>query len=195
MTDDSVCEKDGLAAVWPNAIQYLCHFHVGQAEWRWLCEGKNQIDINTRQPFMRLFQEIMYAVTIDEYQEAKENFVECCSHEGYQKRVDTFIAREKEWALIFRSETLNRGHNTNNFSEATIRVIKDIVLGRTKAYNSCALVDYISTVFEENMQRRILHYAYDREAKPRLEVTLRGKALASMTVKKQKKEKKETVKA
>ncbi|KAK3909095.1 Oxidoreductase NAD-binding domain-containing protein 1 [Frankliniella fusca] len=168
MTDDSVQEKDGLAAVWPDALQYLCHFHVGQAEWRWLCEGKNQVDINDRQPLIRLFQQIMYAVDTESYEEAKENFTESCSYGNYFNRVDSFLEREKEWALIFRSETINRGHNTNNFSEASIRVIKDIVLGRTKAYNSCALVDYISHVWEDHMQRRLLHYAYDREAKPRL---------------------------
>jgi len=58
MTDDSVQEKDALATVWPDAIQYLCHFHVGQAEWRWLCEGKNQVDIDERQSFIRLFQQV-----------------------------------------------------------------------------------------------------------------------------------------
>jgi len=110
----------------------------------------------------------MYAVNTEQYEEAKENFMNSCSHEKYQDRVNSFLKREREWALIFRNETLNRGHNTNNFSEASIRVIKDIVLGRTKAYNSCALVDYISHVWEDHMQRRILHYAYDREAKPRL---------------------------
>jgi len=58
MTDDSVPEKDALAAVWPDAVQYLCHFHVAQAEWRWLCEGKNGVEKNKRQHLIRLFQEV-----------------------------------------------------------------------------------------------------------------------------------------
>ncbi|GFQ88865.1 SWIM-type domain-containing protein [Trichonephila clavata] len=36
MSDDSSAEKGALAAVWPEAKQLLCHFHVAQAEWRWL---------------------------------------------------------------------------------------------------------------------------------------------------------------
>ncbi|GFY19477.1 SWIM-type domain-containing protein [Trichonephila clavipes] len=47
MSDDSSAEKGALAAVWPEAKQLLCHFHVAQAEWRWLfrtrcwCKRKN----------------------------------------------------------------------------------------------------------------------------------------------------------
>lgn len=110
----------------------------------------------------------MYAVETEDYLEAKQNFKESCSHEGYKTRVEKFDSREREWATIFRCETLNRGFFTNNFSEATIRVMKDIALGRTKAYNSCAMVDYVTHPMEEHLQRRLLHYAYCREAKPRL---------------------------
>ncbi|CAN8026041.1 unnamed protein product, partial [Ixodes persulcatus] len=36
MTDDSSAEKAALRTTWPESTQLLCHFHVGQAEWRWL---------------------------------------------------------------------------------------------------------------------------------------------------------------
>ena len=41
---------------------------------------------------------------------------------------------------------INRGHNTNNYAEATFRIVKDIILTRLKAYNSPALLDYIVVV-------------------------------------------------
>jgi len=111
----------------------------------------------------------MYAVDRDQYEEEKENFKENCSHEKYAERVEDFIRREKEWAKIFRFESTYRGHDTNNFAEASIRVIKDNVLGRTKAYNCCAMVDFITRVWEGHMKKRLLHYAYDRESRPRLQ--------------------------
>ncbi|XP_077516770.1 uncharacterized protein LOC144127744 [Amblyomma americanum] len=36
MTDNSAAEKAALQATWPEGKQLLCHFHVAQAEWRWL---------------------------------------------------------------------------------------------------------------------------------------------------------------
>lgn len=105
---------------------------------------------------------------MEQYEDAKQEFRENCSHEKYLDRVEKFLDREREWVKLFRSETLNRGHNTNNFSEATIRVFKDNVMNRTKSYNCCALADTIATSYEDNLKRRLLHYAYDREKKPKL---------------------------
>ncbi|KAE8740602.1 hypothetical protein FOCC_FOCC013881 [Frankliniella occidentalis] len=169
MTDNCDQEKGALSTIWPDALQFLCHFHVGQAEWRWLTESKHAVPQDKRQELMRLFQQIMYANDTEEYEGAKENFKENCSHEKYGNRVEEFIKREKEWAKIFRSETTYRGHNTNNFAEASIRVIKDNILGRTKAYNCCAMVDFMSRVWEGHTKKRLLHYAYDRESKHRLQ--------------------------
>ncbi len=55
-----------------------------------------------------------------------------------------------------------RGHHTNNFSEACVRVFKDIVLSRFRAYNEIALVDYTTQVFETYFQRRLLNFAHGR---------------------------------
>ncbi|GFQ83454.1 SWIM-type domain-containing protein [Trichonephila clavata] len=40
MSNNSSAEKGALAAVWPEAKQLLCHFHVAQAEWCWLFSYK-----------------------------------------------------------------------------------------------------------------------------------------------------------
>lgn len=60
MTDDCPAEKGALKAVWPESTQYLCHFHVGQAEWRWLCASDNKVDKDLRQTYMKLFQKVWY---------------------------------------------------------------------------------------------------------------------------------------
>jgi hypothetical protein len=43
MTDDSAAEKQALKEIFPESMQLLCHFHVGQKEWRWLIDSKNHI--------------------------------------------------------------------------------------------------------------------------------------------------------
>lgn len=63
MSDDSRAEKNSLNSVWPSAKQFLCHFHMAQAEWRWLRDTKNGIKLDDRCPLMRLFQKVKFIIT------------------------------------------------------------------------------------------------------------------------------------
>ena len=65
-------------------------------------------------------------------------------------------------------DIITRGNNTNNYSESTMRVLKDIILSRTKAFNVVALVDFCSTVLQSYLVRRLLAFAHGRRADPRL---------------------------
>lgn len=56
MTDDSSAEKGALKKVWDKSIQLLCHFHVAQAEWRWLFT--HGIPKDERPRLMKLFQAV-----------------------------------------------------------------------------------------------------------------------------------------
>lgn len=58
MTDDSKAEKNALKSLWPTSKQFLCHFHMAQAEWRWLHDNKNGIKPLDRLPLMRKFQKV-----------------------------------------------------------------------------------------------------------------------------------------
>ncbi|EEC09639.1 hypothetical protein IscW_ISCW007633 [Ixodes scapularis] len=48
--------------------------------------------------------------------------------------------------LLFHANITTRGHNTNNFIKATIHVLKDVVVSRTRAFNAVALVDAVAVV-------------------------------------------------
>ena len=61
MTDDSESQRQALAAVWPEATQLLCIFHVLQGFWTWLHEGKNKITKEHRQVLMSIVKELVYA--------------------------------------------------------------------------------------------------------------------------------------
>ena len=84
----------------------------------------------------------------------------------YKERVLGFLETKEEWVKLFRKDVVYRGHDTDNFSEASIRILKDIVLCRTKAYNACALADFVARVWEEYYKKRILHYAYGINQNP-----------------------------
>jgi len=106
----------------------------------------------------------MYAMDAESFETAQEEFMKECSHEKYRERIKKFLRRKKEWAKIFRTDKMSRGHHTNNYVEASIRILKEIILCRTKAYNVVALV---ANVWEEYFVKRLLHYAYLRENRPR----------------------------
>lgn len=58
MTDNSAAEKAALTATWPEGRQLLCHFHVAQAEWRWLTAARNNIEKDQRRVLMTKFQQV-----------------------------------------------------------------------------------------------------------------------------------------
>ncbi|KAF4520715.1 hypothetical protein B566_EDAN004834 [Ephemera danica] len=89
-------------------------------------------------------------------------------HTKFVRRVTNFMGRSKEWISLYRISLTTRGHNTNNYSEATIRILKDVVLCRTKAFNIVALVDYCVYVWEDYYINRILDFAHNRKVNKKL---------------------------
>ncbi|EEC19664.1 centromere protein B, putative [Ixodes scapularis] len=82
--------------------------------------------------------------------------------------VVAFLWRQKEWALLFCANITTRGHNTNNFANAIIRVLNDMVLNRTEAFNGVALVDAVAVVWERHFESRILCHAHSHVASHQL---------------------------
>ncbi|XP_077525565.1 uncharacterized protein LOC144137004 [Haemaphysalis longicornis] len=56
MTDNSAAKKAALCATWTQGIQLPCHFHVAQAEWRWLQASRNHVSRDERQELIFAFQ-------------------------------------------------------------------------------------------------------------------------------------------
>lgn len=83
---------------------------------------------------------------------------------NFVQRFEKNYNRKEEWIKLYRLHILYRNHETNNYAEASIRVIKDILLSRTKAYNAVALVDFIVYVGENYFTLRLLDHAHDRHS-------------------------------
>jgi hypothetical protein len=113
-----------------------------------------------------MFQ-IMYANTEEKLKKALDA-LNAIKHQKYVGRVKSFLDRGKEWMAIHRISLKTRGNNTNNYSEATIRILKDVVLCRTKAFNIVALIDFCLYVWEDYYVTRILDFAHNRRVNKKL---------------------------
>lgn len=165
ITDDSSAERDGLFRTWPNSKLYLCIFHFLQSMWRWLLCKSNNISQYDRQTLMGLVKKLVYAKTekslADEFQLFQNNPI-VKTYKNFLAHIQQQWTRRQQWALCYRSSAITRGINTNNYAEAGIRILKDIVFKRIKAYNLIQVFDFIVMTFESYYQRRLLAVAHNR---------------------------------
>lgn len=108
----------------------------------------------------------MYARSNEELSDAIDAIDALDEEDKFVKRLHNNLERQEEWVALHRQELLTRCHNTNNYAEASIRIIKDIILNRTKAFNVTALVEFCSTVWEIYCKNRLLSFAHNQQAKP-----------------------------
>lgn len=168
MTDDCSALRQALRSVFPGASLILCTFHLLQAMWRWLWNSHNQVKKEHRPQLLNGFRALVYASTEDHLSAAYTNLRTnpvAVLYPGFLDHLAGVYGRRAEWALCLRSHLLTRGNNTNNYVESAMRVVKDKVLYRLKAYNLTQLVDFITTRFEAYYIRRLTDYANNRVAK------------------------------
>jgi hypothetical protein len=167
MTDDSRAERQALATVFSESKLLLCAFHVCQALWRWLWESKHTIEKSERQLKMIKFRAVLFAHDEDVALKLME---ELCNDSNviFSKHMISLKNRMTEWAVCFRKKLSIHGYNTNNIIESSIRIFKDIVLQRCKAYNAAALVDFIFQVLEDYHKRRLIKFVSYRVTKGQL---------------------------
>ncbi|XP_043240097.1 uncharacterized protein LOC122390827 [Amphibalanus amphitrite] len=168
MTDNSTPERKALASVWPDSKQFLCVFHILQQVWRWLLDTKHGIKKDQRQQLLNVTKSLVYAESPTSFTAIWEAYLaspmaESC--DSFTRYMEELVERRAEWALAFRSGEVLRGHHTNNFAEATMCVIKDIVLNRSKAYNACQLVMLMAEVWDAFMRQRLVDVALGRRGR------------------------------
>lgn len=116
---------------------------------------------------MEVFRAIMYAHTEDDALLNFERAMERAQKfSNFQNHMSKLWNRRHLWCLAWRDHPSFRGHHTNNIAEATVRLYKDQVLRRCKAYNLVALVDFTTNVMEAYYSNRLLDFAHCRVTKP-----------------------------
>ena len=153
MTDDADSLRNSLSSAWPSAQLLLCIFHVLQALWNWLWDGKHSVEKNDRPRLLNLFKQVVYAESESDLSDRLEELYAapvCNKYPQYQKHliVDT-LPKINAWSLSNRNcnNLPTSNNNTNNLVETSFRYTKEDQFNRHKAYN---LTDLLSILLDES---------------------------------------------
>ena len=151
MIDDSTVERSALSVTWPSARILLCTFHFLQRRWTWLYEGKNCIQKEDRVILIQLVRGLVYSQS---EVELKDKHTLLTSSETAKKypsfiqHMENLWEKRELWAHCFRKTLLIRGNHTNNYAEAGIKILKDLIFGRVKAYNLVQMFYFVVETLE-----------------------------------------------
>ncbi|KAL1480483.1 hypothetical protein MTO96_050987 [Rhipicephalus appendiculatus] len=118
-SDNSSAEKATLHQTCTTARQLLCHFHVAQAELRWLTALRNRVDDDKRRQLTSAFQLVMYADTAEKLEAATAE-LKALPHEAFFSRVETVLQRQEDgimdsvalvWEKYFESRVLRHAYS------------------------------------------------------------------------------------
>ncbi|XP_071959838.1 uncharacterized protein [Antedon mediterranea] len=166
MTDDCTSLRLALHEVYPNSVLLLCHFHLLQAMWRWLWDSKHKIDKNDRPHLLNIFKAMVYAETEDDlhsmFKRTTEADATSLKYPGFVAHVNEIYERRVTWSLAHRKDLRTRGNNTTAYCEAAMRILKDKIFYRLKAFNICQLTDFVLTRLENYNVRKLTDIANNR---------------------------------
>ena len=129
-------------------------------------DSKHGIALADRQPLIQLVKSMVFARSANDLGE-RYNALINITPDSYSStypqlipRLEQFWERREEWALSYRVEKMMRGNHTNNYSESGIRILKEIIFGRVKAYNLIQMFEFITEKYYTNRLLDIAHSRY-----------------------------------
>ena len=166
MIDDSSTERDALTAVWKSSTPLLCTFHFLQRRWTWLHDSKNGVRIKEhRIALIKEVKKLVYAEKEhqleDLYSKMKQSEIAKC-YQQFLSHMESLWLRRKQWAHCYRKRLLLRGNHTNNYSEAGIKILKELIFSRVKAYNMVQVFYFLSETLESYYCRKLLSISNNR---------------------------------
>ena len=127
--------------------------------------GRHGVMKEDRPVLLGLVRCMLYAESVEDlerrYTTAKENPTGQ-RYPEYLVHLASVYDRKEVWALCYRAAAPTRGNNTNNFCEAAMRILKDRILCRLKAFNLNQLLDFMLTRLEHYYERRLVDVANNR---------------------------------
>jgi hypothetical protein len=119
-------------------------FHFLQAKWTWLHDGAHGIQNGDCVSLIKQTKALVYADTESQllhfYEQFQMNNV-VKKYRHYLQYIRCQWNRRKEWAVCYRKHILVRGNQTNNYAEAGIRILKDLVFSRVNIiYSKCSVL-------------------------------------------------------
>jgi len=126
----------------------LCLFRYLQHWWKWLWEAKQGINIDDRKVIMEFVRKLVYAEAPDSLKEILSNEIKDPSskivkYPNVLKHLKEMEDIEEEWAMAYHSYLCIRGKHS-------VRILKDRVFERTRAYNLVQLFQFLSTTLKRD---------------------------------------------
>ncbi|XP_062511396.1 uncharacterized protein LOC134187296 [Corticium candelabrum] len=165
MTDDSHTEREALHNFWPTANLLLCTFHFLQRRWSWLYDSKDHIFKNDCTILIEKVKKLVYTNTETELQKHYNSFLQSPKVNKYPtfySHMQSLWGRRREWAHCYRRTILIKGNHTNNYAEAGMRILKELIFSRVKAYNLVQIFYFITEIMERYYQSKLLSLAHSR---------------------------------
>ena len=165
LTDDSTAEQAALQSVWPSSTLLLCAFHFLQRRWTWLYDGNNKITQADRVILINLLKKLLYSkseLLLNENYRELLNHTTASKYPQFCKYVQSHWAKRHQWALCFRVSLPIRGNHTNNYSEAGMKILKELIFSCVKAYNIVQMFHFVTDALEMFYQRKLLSIAHCR---------------------------------
>ena len=165
MTDDSTAEREALQSSWKPSRLLLCIFHFLQRRWTWLHDGKNRIPQKDRLYLIKMIKGLVYSKSENElnglYIKLQNDHISI-RYPPFLQHIKSVWPRRREWAICYRHADLTRGNHTNNYAEAGIKIVKDLVFSRIKAYNLTQMFAFLTESRELCYQRKLLNVSNSR---------------------------------
>ena len=157
MIDDSSAERGAITKCWPKACVLLCTFHFLQRQWTWLYEGKNKINKDDRVTLIQEIRKLVNAPTEDSLTSLYDQLLKHAVSVKYPYFLDhlkSLWTKRDSWAHCYRHKLLIRGNYTNNYAEAGIKILKELVFSRVKAYNLVQMFTFIYDIMDMYYQKK-----------------------------------------
>jgi len=169
ITDDSISERNAIASVFPQSLALLCQYHVQWATWRWLWGEQSEIEVQSRNYLYRLVETAVLANTYEALAEAFTTIhydAIANEHSDFIAYIDQLLEKSTLWASCYRQDDVIQSLNTNNTIDRSVRIVKDKLFKRLKAFNIVHLVDFVMNKMEQYYFRRLVGVANCRQEKP-----------------------------
>lgn len=159
MTYDSAIQRIALQTIFPTAKILLSTSPIRQATWKWLGVAKNKVKDEDRELIMKYFQKVLRAPTTDSANEAfKELSTKVKDNPQAIKHFENRWFRKSEWGLQYRNEVVPEGIDVDD-CEASVRILKDTLLHKSKGFTSPALIDLVCSPIENYHKQRLGDFA------------------------------------
>ena len=166
MIDDSSSERTAINKAWPSAVVLLCTFHFLQRRWTWLQDGQNKVDKNDRLILIEKLKNMVYANSESALESHYHKLLQTCPqatrYPHFLQHLQSVWEKRRTWAHCYRSTLPVRGNHTNNYAEAGIRILKELIFSRVKAYNLIQMFSFVTEIMEIFYQKKLLSLANNR---------------------------------